>query len=445
MATEDKIHTLIVLANNTEGFTVDPAEKSRLVPGTVVFFSGPVKPGEPAIRLQERWPSKVDVRFLHRVENTLKKLGFNIKEAEQRFKADEMERRKAARDKLRGQEEQTTQRANAAAAARQAEKQAASPEPDKGSEKRDDYIEHFLCTPDIALELYTTPRGPNSPKERPIRRGNVKRFKKIIEEDRWEDDYMLSDEHGYVFNGRHRLLAISEGEKSVPVSFVRNAPQRLFTVIDTPAVRDGADTLASLHDLTKADAIKLSSAVKYLNDFYNSNKSPSSWGRSGMENDLIAVRYDEMPDLMIAMERAKVLYEKSRKDRSYIRVQFTPRASIVFCFLVAEAWPGCGVKLDEFMQAVAFGEGVPDNPKHAVAALRTRMWYVVRDREKLGDYMYLAYLLTAWKRFLLDEDTIGGLRWTQTTNKETGYGFPSVIKEAQVPEEFLFEDDAYAV
>lgn len=81
---------------------------------------------------------------------------------------------------------------------------------------------------------------------RSINRRSVDTLKKLIQEGEWH--YQISpiqfSEDGALIDGHHRLTAISECEKSVPVMLMQNVPDKARRFIDTGKPRRFSDTLA---------------------------------------------------------------------------------------------------------------------------------------------------------------------------------------------------------
>lgn len=113
-------------------------------------------------------------------------------------------------------------------------------------------------TPEVAEE-YLKKNGVN----RRLRPGNVKMFKKIILNGEWQLTHqgIAFSANGKLLDGQHRLTAIKESGKSVPVQVTRNVPRSTAAryEVDRGAKRSIADILGE--DRRKAELV--SRLVRY--------------------------------------------------------------------------------------------------------------------------------------------------------------------------------------
>ena len=94
-----------------------------------------------------------------------------------------------------------------------------------------------------------------------IRPSNLKRLTTAIENGEWKitNQGIAFDEEGNLIDGQHRLAAILQTGKTVPILVGTNMDPRIFDCVDTGAARtagDGIDILGSSHGKTIAAAIK---------------------------------------------------------------------------------------------------------------------------------------------------------------------------------------------
>ena len=97
----------------------------------------------------------------------------------------------------------------------------------------------MLMTPEVAaawLEDFNT-------HNRPLREAHWRALAQDIREGRWKFTHqgIAIDEHLVLLDGQHRLRAIQEGGKAVPIQITWNLAADTFSVIDTGRRRTAVD------------------------------------------------------------------------------------------------------------------------------------------------------------------------------------------------------------
>lgn len=143
-------------------------------------------------------------------------------------------------------------------------------------------------TPELAAFLLTL-----NTRNRRMRLAEVKKFEKIINENRWilTHQGISICQDGVLANGQHRLTAVVNTGKTVPIQLTFGEDPRAFPVIDRQKTRSGNETLALQGESYSAI---LSAAVKVLHNI--DRKAPRS--TAGLDNDelqpLLETRYPRL-------------------------------------------------------------------------------------------------------------------------------------------------------
>jgi hypothetical protein len=367
--------------------------------------------------VKSRWPkngcSEQTVRIL---SNNLKRFGFDERQA----RADRNQRTRDASAQAAEMIAEAERARHAAQRAAQADK----PAPRRKMRKK--WPKEVLSIEDIsplqALHMLEEP-GDGSRLPRPISRGNVERFKRILDEGRWRPVVMYVDWYGQVVDGRHRLTAITEGDRTVPCKIIYGVDPDDFEALDTPYRRTGGHTLYTKGLATRDNQGRMSSALKLLDDVLT-GRPVESWGDT-VENDMVVGLALKYPEIGTAMAAAYVLHTGRRDGVA----RFMPSAAIVFCFLAMRAWPDCGVLLDKYVMAVTTGEDVGGNDP------RKRLYNLMvaegKGRKSSGaaksaQILQLMLLLKMWNKYCRNETQNKAASW------EAREGVPTPVTEAEV-------------
>ena len=112
-------------------------------------------------------------------------------------------------------------------------------------------------TPEKAKQILVAKNRNN----RSIKASNLKRLTTAIENGEWRltNQGIAFDDQGNLIDGQHRLAAILQTGKTLPLLVGTNMDPRIFDCVDTGAARtagDGIDILGSSHGKYIAAAIK---------------------------------------------------------------------------------------------------------------------------------------------------------------------------------------------
>lgn len=389
----------------TEGFwRVEPPVFERANGSTIMIYTP--RGGVVKSRIPKNGCSGETVRILR---NSLQGHGF-----------DEAGARAAQTERLRTASQQQSAAVAAQENARhekaRASRKAKSKNPDEMPKKwpKEEIVDCDV-SPGLAVELLKDP-GNGKRKPRPISRKNVDHFKRIINEGRWDADYMHIDFYGQVINGRHRLTAIAEGDKTVTCKIIYGVHPDKFRVMDTAYRRTGGHTLFTEGLADEKDERRIAAALKLLDDIIT-GKPMESWGNARVDNDMIVGLALKYPDINLAMTRAHVLHSGRRDGVA----RFMPAPAIVFCYLVARSWPGCGETLDEFIMGVTRAEGMPGSDP------RMRLHKVMMGEQAKSDRaLQLMLLLKIWNYFCK------GIPLNKAASWRASEGLPTPVTEKEV-------------
>jgi len=226
-------------------------------------------------------------------------------------------------------------------------------------------------TPEKAKQILVAKNRNN----RSIRPSNLKRLTSAIENGEWKitNQGIAFDEEGNLIDGQHRLAAILQTGKTVPILVGTNMDPRIFDCVDTGAARtagDGIDILGSTHGKTIAAAIKT---------YYLYNKWPKRpWSSTVTPTSAQIVQiYEERKDVFEAV--LSVLAKKHKNFRCFPK-------SVGLCFSMACLDAGWSdIQIWEFWDAVTLGANL--TPDSAVLSFRNQLnnveyrkrgWYASR-------------------------------------------------------------------
>jgi len=232
-------------------------------------------------------------------------------------------------------------------------------------------------TPDKAKKILVS-RNRNN---RGIKASNLKKLTRAIENGEWRltNQGIAFDSHGNLIDGQHRLAAILQTGKTLPILVGTNMDPKIFDCVDTGAARtagDGLDIAGSSSGKFIAAAIK----VYYL--YNNYPKRPWSSTVSPTSAQILQI-YEEKKDLI------ESLFSVVSKKHSNYKC-FPKSIGLVFTMICIDAgWSE--LQMWEFWDAVTLGANL--QPDSAVLSFRNQLSNV--EYRKRGSF-YQRFILNAF-------------------------------------------------
>lgn len=238
--------------------------------------------------------------------------------------------------------------------------------------------EMIVMTPVLAMSILR-----KNTHNRPLSNATVKRYSKLMSEERWElnGEAVIIANDGALVDGQHRLRAVIDSGKNVPMFIVRGVSGSSYKTVDVGKTRSGADALAVLgeeyvkHRLVLAAAAKI--VMSFNNDTYNCNQYKT-------EHDALIEFVEKNKGLMRSVEYAVTLHS-ARKI-----VPFSALAAMHFLF--------CKKDVDEaekFFHKLDTGEHM--NKFDPVNLLRNKLFILSQSGGVIRAREVIPYLVKAWE------------------------------------------------
>ena len=232
-------------------------------------------------------------------------------------------------------------------------------------------------TPEKAKQILMT-KNPNN---RHLRASNLKRLTTAIENGDWRvtNQGIAFDDQGNLIDGQHRLAAILQTGKTVPILVGSNMDPRIFDCVDTGAGRtagDAIDIAGSTHGKTIAAALKI---------YYLYNKWPRrAWSSTVSPTSAQILQiYETKKDVVEAL--FSVISKKHKNFKCFPR-----SVALTFTLICLDAgWSD--LQMWEFWDAVTLGANLP--PDSAVLSFRNQLNNV--EYRKRGSF-YQRFILNAF-------------------------------------------------
>ena len=211
-------------------------------------------------------------------------------------------------------------------------------------------IQQILMTPEYAKELLK-----KNSSNRKIRRSLVVKIRQDIEDQRWHLTHqpIAIDHAGCILDGQHRLTAIVEAGKSVPLMLATDCNQETMIAIDTGNTRSVGDILTISG--TKNAALK-AAIVKLYRSYYDHPNLLWS-GRNVYSVQAIDEEISKIKDFDFYLYLAK----KASRDFNQLI------ASALAAFMLVAVDCGYPVEtIEEFVYQLSTGQGTsPGDPVYA--------------------------------------------------------------------------------
>ena len=246
-------------------------------------------------------------------------------------------------------------------------------------------------SPSVAAEMLT-----RNHENRPIDKGRVTHLREAIQRGEW-----LVSHQGIAFagswtdsrllDGQHRLEAIRQSGRTVPVLVFENVPVETFSVMDTGRSRTAATVLAMQGE---RDASLLAAAIRHIHLF--KTMPDAEWkGQSSRLTNAQVLTFLEANREKVA--EACGIARLMSKDRLII-----PTAAAVGYFTTREASPG--VDQVSWVQGVTTGADLsPGDPRLALRNALISLGTGTSGRRRSDSRGQLGLYLKAWNAWVLQK------------------------------------------
>lgn len=187
-------------------------------------------------------------------------------------------------------------------------------------------------------------------RNRPLRPGQVKRYAKLMDEDKWitSPDAIAFDSEGRLINGQHRLQAAVRAEETIESALVATGlPAGAFKIADMGAKRTAADVL---HIEGFRHPQELGAVMKLL----------VLWaqGRLAQCNEYeVTEKFRVVRAAELTVPRAYESIERVGKHKQALKGSL-PRSLVAFAHFLYR--PTHGEKADSFLHQILTGKGIVD-------------------------------------------------------------------------------------
>lgn len=263
-----------------------------------------------------------------------------------------------------------------------------------------------LCSPQLAQQMLDS-----SPGNRPLRCDDVQHYRAAMSNGTWEPlvDMIVFDEQCRLQEGHHRLTAIAEGDRVVPIA-VRQAPrERVAPLIDTGRKRTVGDTLSS--------GFVDGRAWKNGKDLASISSAWVRYEAKHMYSSHVHVDYHKVVEMVT---RYPAIAEVADHKASYTNPQMRQAP---YLFVLAAALTVDRKKGLEFMEGVK--DGVDLQSGDARLALRDG-WIRTKVKGGAAYPLQINYAIRAWNAFYVGEN-LSLLRWSPKKNS------PNVMRGLETP------------
>lgn len=204
-------------------------------------------------------------------------------------------------------------------------------------------------TPDMAKTILTH-RNKNN---RKYRYNQIGKLSEAIENGEWQvtNQGLAFDKEGNLIDGQHRLAAVLQTRKTVPMMVATNMAPEIFNVVDTGSKRstgDALDILGSEEGRVVSGAIKTLICYKKYPD--------KTWSGTAIQqpssSEIVKI-YKERSDEFEAL--LSVIRKKHKSFKC-----FSPSLGLTLCILLLDVgWSD--IQIWEFWDAVTVGANLPPN------------------------------------------------------------------------------------
>lgn len=217
-------------------------------------------------------------------------------------------------------------------------------------------FEVVQMTPEWAHHLLVNQNSQN----RKIKKTHVETLTRVIKRGEWKltNQGIAIGTNGQLLDGQHRLTAIRDSGRTVPVLLATECDPSIFTVIDTGSKRTSSDTLY----LVGASQVTQTAAAVRLILLHKANL-PGSWARGNtvFSNDQIQHYY--LQDRQRIDFFVRFVYNTSKQFKMLNRSSLT-----AFCILASDK-DHFDQTIKDFVTALSTGADLPADS--AVLAFRT--------------------------------------------------------------------------
>ena len=214
-------------------------------------------------------------------------------------------------------------------------------------------------TPDMAKTILTY-RNKNN---RKYRYNQIGKLSEAIEKGEWKvtNQGLAFDKEGNLIDGQHRLAAVLQTRKTVPMMVATNMDASIFDVVDTGSKRSTGD---ALDILGSEEGRVVSGAIKTLICY---NKYPDkTWSGTAIQqpstSEIVKI-YEERKDEIEAL--LSVIRKKHKNFKC-----FAPSLGLTFSILLLDVgWSD--VQIWEFWDCVTLGANLP--PHSVILSFRNQL------------------------------------------------------------------------
>lgn len=266
-----------------------------------------------------------------------------------------------------------------------------------------------MITPEDAKALID--RAGNEKRNRPKRLAHVAKFIGIIERGEWvlNGEPIILDKEGHLLDGQHRLSAIIETGKGVPMLVVLNGVpwKDVMKTVDAGRNRSIADVL-SLSGFSNTNA--LAGAIKWC-------YPPLMRGHSPTHQSLVSLTADQALGFLRGKGRELPTWVTRILPHADAlkTINISPSMICGLSFLFRQA---DSVMADKFIDLVAIGPGTGQKD-HPIHLLRNRLMAQSRS-SKLTRSCTSAFLVIAWNHL------VEGIRGPMIYRWREGEDFPQI-------------------
>ncbi len=242
---------------------------------------------------------------------------------------------------------------------------------------------------------------------RPLKKGHAERLTRDMKNDKWRmnGETIKITTDGQLLDGQHRLWAVIESGKTVPMLIIEGLDPECMPTIDTGRPRSFGDVLAIDG---KRNVTTAASALRWLH-WYRQNPRATTPGHAGATHSELHDLLNENPDFL---DRASDI--ASTKRARHLVTQSA------LCFVYAMAFRADAGKAGAWLGLVESGQGLDD--RHPVLQLRDRMLANKLAAAKLPVLDICALTIKSWNHYLTGKRT-KTLRWANTEQ------FPEIATE----------------
>jgi hypothetical protein len=215
--------------------------------------------------------------------------------------------------------------------------------------------------------------------QRPLRKPEVRRWSLLMETDRFVEFFpgapICLDHEGMLLNGKHRLTAVSEGQRSVGFMVVKNVPRWMFPYFDTGKNRTINDVFRIAGRMSESQTGSTMRLGMRYEEFLWGMRPPTNWKEWSKVKD-------EHPDVdTFHASRLELADLYMVADQCYRGSGLIIASLMVFRFYQSLAWPEGNNDVAKFFDQLTTGADMSKNSPPLV--LREWSLEIARSKERI--------------------------------------------------------------